>query len=341
MAMIAPRLSIVIPVYNAERHLPSLMDTLVAAKIPDTELLLIDDGSKDGSFDLARAYAAGYLFIRCVRQENAGPSAARNRGIELARGQYITFMDADDTVEAEAFLKTVSLLEKYDAELWISDFHRVTDSGRVLDRVYQIPESDEPISGIGYMGEFLAAPDCVWNVWRCLFCREFLNRNGLRFIEGASIAEDLEFMIRALTCVEKPVFFHNPYYNYRVNYGETLTRTYTAERVRQFADMCLKAKKTLDDTDAPFAAELRNKLAREFVLNLAVCYQVPKDERTEAFACVRAGRGVLNGADCGIAKLARAAEKTVGLRPTAAALYAMKRVKRAVRRIKGKMNNEH
>lgn len=328
-------LSIVIPVYNAEKYLRTLVDTLASAEIPDTEIMLIDDGSADGSYELGRAYAERYPFIRSIRQENAGPAAARNRGMELSRGKYITFMDSDDVIDPEAFRKTVSLLDKYDAELWISDFRRVSDSGRVLDRVYQIPESAGPITDIAYMDEFLAAPDCVWNVWRCLFSRKFLDRNSLRFIEGANIAEDLEFLIRALTCVKKPAFYHNPYYDYRVNYGETLTRIYTAGRVRQFTDMCCRAKETLDGTDVPWAGELRNKLAREYVLNLAVCCQVSKSERAAAFDCFRTSWSTLDGADCGIARLARGSEKVLGLRLTAVALYIMKMLKRAVRRIKG------
>lgn len=332
--MEAPILSIVIPVYNAKKYLNSLVEALASAHIPNIEILLIDDGSADGSFELAQSYAERYPFVRSVQQENAGPSAARNRGIELAGGTFITFMDSDDSIDPESFRKTVSLLDKYDGELWITDFQRVSDSGQVLDCVYQIRRSDEPITGAGYMNEFLSAPDCVWNVWRCIFSREFLDGNGLRFIEGASIAEDLEFMVRALTCVKKPVFFHKPYYNYRVNYGVSLTRVYTAERVRQFTDMCLRAKETLDSTDAAWAGELRNKLAREFVLNLAVCRQVPESERSEAINTYRETWNVLDGVDGGIARLARAAEKTLGLRMTAGALYVMKRMKRAVRHLR-------
>lgn len=332
--MDTPILSIVIPVYNAEKYLSSCIEALVSAQLSDTEILLIDDGSTDGSREAVRAAAEKYPYIRGVQQENAGPSAARNRGIELSHGKYIAFLDSDDTLDPAAFRRTVSLLDKVDAQLWISDFRRVTDSGRVLDRVYQIRESAEPIIDIGYMDEFLSASDCVWNVWRCLFSREFLDGNDLRFMEGASIAEDLEFMVRALTLVKKPAFFHNPYYDYRVNYGATLTRKYTAERVRQFTEMCLRAKETLDGTQAPFAGKLRNKLAREYVLNLAVCRQVPKSERREAIEVFRNTWSVLDGADCLLARLARAAAKTLGLRLTAGVLYRMKRMKRAVRGIK-------
>ena len=333
--MDAPFLSIIIPVFNDAENLVSLIDSLLAAQLTRAEILLIDDGSSDGSFALARSYAERYSFIHTVRQDNAGPAAARNRGIGLAEGSYITFLDSDDSVDAEAFRKTVSFLENNDAELWISDFQRVSDNGRVLDRVYQIRESPEPIIDIGYMKEFLAATDCVWNVWRCFFNREYLDSNNLRFIEGANIAEDLEFMVRALTCVEKPAFFHNPYYSYHINYVGALTRVFSAERVRQFTDMCLRAKKTLNGTDVPWDGELRNKLAQEFVLNLAVCLQVPKAERAAALEYFRAAWSVLDGVDCAIARLARLSEKLFGLRLTASVLYGMKTLKRSARRIKG------
>ena len=81
----------------------------------------------------------------------------------------------------------------------MSDFCRVSDCGCVLDKVYQIDDTPEPIQDKKYLQAFLGRGDCVWNVWRYLFQREFLMRGGLCFVEGADCAEDLEFVVRALT----------------------------------------------------------------------------------------------------------------------------------------------
>lgn len=332
--MAGPLLSIIVPVYNAEKYLSAFVDSILAADLPSAELLLLDDGSSDRSYDIALAYAEKYPFLRAERQKNAGPSAVRNRGIDLTCGRYIAFMDSDDYIDPAAFRRTVELLDRYDGELWLSDFHRVTDDGTVLDRVYQIRDTAQPITDPEAMRELLLAPDCVWNVWRCIFSRKFLEENDLRFLEGANCAEDLEFMVRALTAVKKPVFFHNPYYRYRVNYGDSLTRVYTLSRVEQFLSMTLSARGTLARSEADFAPILLNELAREVIFNLAVCSQVPKGERKAALARFREAWPMLDGADSLLARLARLSVRVLGFGGTSRLLYLLKRMKRAVRRIR-------
>lgn len=93
--------SIVIPVYNAEAHLAEALDRLARQTYNDIEVLLVDDGSKDGSRAICEGYAARDGRFRYVWQENAGAGAARNHGMDLARGEYLMFVDADDLFEPE------------------------------------------------------------------------------------------------------------------------------------------------------------------------------------------------------------------------------------------------
>ena len=122
-------LSIIIPVYNAEAWLSACLDSVLAAVSEDCELILVDDGSTDGSFALAEAYARRFAQIRVLRQQNAGPSAARNAGLCVSRGDFVAFLDSDDTVIPEAFAKTISLLPSFAADFWVSDFFRVACNG--------------------------------------------------------------------------------------------------------------------------------------------------------------------------------------------------------------------
>lgn len=326
-------LSIIVPVYNAEKYLSVFLDSLIPAQNGDFEVLLVDDGSSDSGPEIAAGYAAAYPFIRVERQANAGPAAARNRGIEHTDGKYIAFMDSDDTVLPASLRRMIDAVKAHDAEMWISDFCRVADNGYVMDKVYQIKDTAEPILDRGYMDEFLSAPDCVWNVWRCVFSRDFLNGNALRFIEGVNLAEDLEFMVRALSCAEKVAFFHNPYYRYRVNYGNTLTRRYDAKRVRDLTGMIACAGAGLQESAPSFAQILQNKLAYEYILNLATCYQVPKSDRTEAFRYYKDTWSVLDAADSSAAKLIKGAVSAVGLKPVAAGLYCLKKLKHVGRSV--------
>lgn len=321
-------LSVIIPVYNSAAYLPQCVDSILAAGIGGLEVLLIDDGSTDNGPAVCREYAARHSCVRYCWQENSGPSAARNRGLELAAGQYIAFFDSDDWVLPSAFADVVSRLESCGADIWASDFHRVADNGAVLDRVYQIEESDEPLPG-SYKMQFLSAPDCVWNVWRYIFRREYLDADPLRFLEGYSCGEDLEFIVRALMGTENIAFSHEPYYCYRVNYGNTLTRRYSAERVRQLMTMLLTARRGLDDSAQ--ARLLRQKLAREYILNLSLYAECPQDERNAAYAQLRSASELAEDA-AGVYKAAATAVKVTGIRASAWLLLGMKRVKRRVRR---------
>ena len=92
------KLSIIVPVYNVERYLEACVDSLLAQTLGDFEIFLVDDGSNDGSERICDTLADEHAQIRCVHQRNAGVSAARNRGIPEASGQYIWFFDADDSV---------------------------------------------------------------------------------------------------------------------------------------------------------------------------------------------------------------------------------------------------
>lgn len=327
-------LSVIIPVYNAEAYLPRCLDSFLAANAEDVEVLLVDDGSKDGSVEAAEEYARRHPNIRILSQVNSGPSAARNRGIREAGGEYVTFADADDYVLSEAFADRVKLLKSYDADVWYSDFYRVNDGGKILDRVFQIEPSAEPQTGKEHIAQYLSDSECVWNVWRSFYKKSFLTENDLFFREDARIAEDLEFTVRVLCKTESPAFFHEPYYCYRVNYGSSLTRVFTAKRVEQFVSMVSAAFETLEREKPEFSPQMKNKLLREYVFNMAVCFETEKGERSRAFgefertaACLREGTSSLS-------RLANVMVSILGVRLTAYCLIVMKRSKQALRKIK-------
>ena len=329
-----PLLSIIIPVYNSENYLPNCLDGILAAGLPAVELLLIDDGSTDSSLAICRSYAQRHRFIRVLSQTNSGPAAVRNRGLDESRGEYIAFLDADDCIDSASFRRTVLLLETCDAQVWASDFHRIAANGYILDKVYQIEETERPITDPAYMEDFLSDGERVWNVWRYIFRRDFLLENGLRFIEGVNCAEDVEFVVRALTLVKRPAFFHNPYYFYRAHYGDTLTRQYTVRRVEQLMQMLCLSAEHLRMLGTTCSRLLTDKLVKEYLLNLALCCEVPRQERENAFAACTEAKPLLRLASSGKLRLISALVSTMGIRLSAWLLYGMKNIKRWIRRQK-------
>ncbi|MGT2968444.1 MULTISPECIES: SP_1767 family glycosyltransferase [Streptococcus] len=123
VTMESEMISIIVPVYNVEPYIKRCLDSLLKQTYTDFELLLINDGSTDSSALICEEYARKDKRIRVVHQENAGPSAARNRGIELAQGRYITFVDSDDFVEADYLENLHTALIKNEADISICNFN--------------------------------------------------------------------------------------------------------------------------------------------------------------------------------------------------------------------------
>lgn len=330
-----PLLSVIVPVYNSEKYLQAYLESLFAAKPDSFEVLLIDDGSRDKSAEICRRWAEDNSAVRYYRRENAGPSAARNFGIKKALGEFICFHDSDDLLDPEVFKKACSYLRECDADIFATDFHRVSDNGAVLDRVYQIQPSDKPLTGEAHRLAFVSSGDCVWNVWRYIFKREFIVQNSLLFLEGYNCGEDLEFIIRALIATENIAFYHPPYYFYRVNYGGSLTRQYTPTRVSQLMTMMRTAHATLENTDCALRTSLLAMLGREYLLNLSLLKEVAAPQREETREYLRTAWLLLDGTQ-GVYKLAAAVANLLGIDLTAALLLALKKIKRRVRSAKGR-----
>lgn len=114
-------ISIIIPAYNCEKTISSCIQSLLMQTYTNIEIIIVDDGSVDGTYEIVRKYSYTDNRIICVRQDNGGPGAARNSGMKVARGEYFTFVDADDTVEAVYIEKMANAAIKYDLELVISN----------------------------------------------------------------------------------------------------------------------------------------------------------------------------------------------------------------------------
>ena len=124
--------SIIVPVYNAEKYVRRCVDSILVQDYPNFELILMDDGSTDGSGEICDAYAGRDERVRVIHKENTGVSDTRNQALELAEGEYIQFLDSDDWIVPEATRLLVQAMEKNGCDMVISDFYRV--AGERLSR---------------------------------------------------------------------------------------------------------------------------------------------------------------------------------------------------------------
>ena len=120
------KVSIIVPVYNAQEYLKRCVDSILSQDYRDFELLLMDDGSKDASGEICDAYAQQDGRVRVVHKENTGVSDTRNQALELARGTFLQFLDSDDWIVPEATRLLVRSMEEYNCDMVISDFYRVS-----------------------------------------------------------------------------------------------------------------------------------------------------------------------------------------------------------------------
>ena len=188
-----PKVSIIVPVYNAEKTIRRCMESVLHQTWPDFELLIMDDGSFDRSAQIIDEYAAQDPRIRPVHKENSGVSDTRNQALELAQGEYIQFLDADDWVAPDATRLFVRAMEERpECDMVIADFYRVIDK-----RMSQKGDIDEErlITREEYAQYMMRNPaDFYYGViWNKFFRRSIIEEYDLRMDENLSWAEDFIF----------------------------------------------------------------------------------------------------------------------------------------------------
>ena len=127
------RVSVIVPVYQVEAYLAKCLDSILAQTFTDFELILVDDGTRDDCPRIMTRYAAMDARIRCIHKENGGLSSARNAGLDIARGEYIAFVDSDDTVEPTMLADAVAAAQRTGTQLVIYNYRLVTEDGVSAD----------------------------------------------------------------------------------------------------------------------------------------------------------------------------------------------------------------
>lgn len=223
-ANILPNVSVIIPVYNAEKYLKQMLESVLAQTMKQIEIICIDDGSEDKSAEIINSFMKKDHRVSLFRQPRSNAGTARNNGLMRAQGKYVVFWDADDKFDPRALELMYRRAEKKKADICICGVCEFTDTGKVYEtdgylKTELIPANDpfDKFDISEYLFDFGA--NVVWNK---MFRREFLISNHIRFQE-ISQANDTFFVMAAMylagaiTCLNKKLVF------YRVNVSESLT----------------------------------------------------------------------------------------------------------------------
>ena len=208
-----PKVSIIVPVYNAEKTISRCIDSILGQEFHDFELILVDDGSTDASPNILESYATKDGRIHAIHKQNAGVSNARNTGLDHARGHYVQFLDADDWITPDATKLLVRAMEENDVDMVIADFYRVI--GERVARKGNI-DFDSPITREDYADLMLESPaDFYWGVlWNKLYRRDIIEKYHLRMDPDVSWSEDFIFNMEYVLHTHTIYPLHAPVYYY-------------------------------------------------------------------------------------------------------------------------------
>lgn len=273
------KISLILPTFNVEDYLASCLTSCVKQdlSINEYEIIVVIDGSQDGSRNIALRFAKDYSNIVIIDKSNGGLSDARNVGLENAKGEIVWFIDSDDYIEPN-ILKSIYLQfqsDKLDC-LWIK--WRNVDLARNILPFYEKVINNELVftmSGLNFMRKVLAS---YMPAWSFIYNKTFLLNNSLRFTKGMYY-EDVDFAFRSLPSVKKIKLFPYICYNYLQRPGSIIRNT--NEKI--IIDICINAQNAFfgykhNNGDTELQNFYCNSFSAFFLFALKHCFRV-RDKR--------------------------------------------------------------
>ena len=248
-------ISAIVPIYNVEKYLGKCIDSIINQTYKNLEIILVDDGSTDGCFEICDEYALKDGRIKVIHKENGGLSDARNVGIDIASGEYLTFIDSDDWVSKFYIQNLYCLIDRCDADMAITSIRRAYEDSE--DKIYEKSINDEPIL-------IHTAKECV----ESLFCGKFYNVGavakiykkelfaGIRFPKG-QIYEDLSTTPIIASKVDKIAFCDLKDYFYFIRDNSIMTSKGDIKDLIIFNILDELKKYFRDDKDIVKSIEIR------------------------------------------------------------------------------------
>lgn len=289
--------SFIVPVYNCEAYLKECVESILCQSGDySLEVILVDDGAQDRSGQIADELAEKHPQVCTFHKENGGAASARNYGMEKAVGEYLLFIDGDDTVDASLLETVDSHLETSQQPLIIYGMSFDYYKGENLQRTEKLScRHDGGFSVRAVLEDFSQFfwDNALSSACNKVFSAEVIRRNGLCFLEGMTLYEDLDFVLRYLGYIENIHCVAQPFYHYRHDLGKPHlnTRVQNLSGVRQNLSRLLTTAARLTGSCSPAGArEIKNTMANLYMQllsqNLMVSkYSLPEMEEKLMYYC--------------------------------------------------------
>lgn len=287
--MATPKVSIIVPVYNAEKYLQRCVDSICKQTLQDIEVVLVDDGSKEPCAALCDALAQADARVKVIHKQNAGAGLARNTGLEVITGEYIGFVDADDYIVPTMYETLYDAAKKHDADMVVSGVRFVggntfSQEGDCWEKSYFDTETlfegnEIKTLLLGVAGALPhEAEDSRYGVgvWKNLFRNRLREEKNLAFLSEREImSEDTLFLIDFIKCCSKAVGIPGAFYCYCRN-DDSISKSYKCDRFEQ---------------SLRFVQALENRIAD--VVDKAE-YTLYLDRLTQAYARISCSQEILH-----------------------------------------------
>lgn len=221
-----PKISVIVPIYNVEKYLEKCINSIILQTLEDIEIILVNDGSTDKSFEIINKYKAIDSRIIVINKINSGLSAARNSGLKVARGEYVGFIDSDDWIEENMLEELYEAGKKYNSEVVACNFKSFNDINNTFNKY--------PINEGKYIGKLVINEKILSKViegklktpvWDKIYKKKFLQDNKIKFDEKIIRFEDWHFIVEVYEKVNNLYYLDKNMYNYRI-YSNTLSNKY-------------------------------------------------------------------------------------------------------------------
>lgn len=293
--MSGPLISVIVPVYNVEDYLAQCIGSIRRQTYANLEIILVDDGSTDGSGQLCDRFQLEDSRVRVIHKENGGLSSARNAGMDTARGRYIYFVDSDDWVSETMVEETASLMERYGYDQCVWGASVVEADGKDSHMGRREPLTlrfSTPKQKRRVLCRWLLTYRLGWTAWSRVYRREIIEGHGLRFQNEREIgAEDLDFNFRYLACCQNLYYIPRSFYYYRQRSGSIMDVSTLQDRGVRMLHMIRREEEMLSGRPMfrPFyiyggviivsftANFFKGQSTRQGLARILACFQGSKD----------------------------------------------------------------
>ena len=294
-------ISVVVPVYNAEKFLKKSIESVLSQTYQNFELILINDGSVDNSEAICNKYAFADKRIKVISQKNSGPAASRNAGVRNAAGDFVFFLDADDFIDSKTFGALIAEYDKYQPDLVMSNFCKLENNGKIINQKATFIPDGEPFTDkikilsktdiADYVRHFLKhfSNHLISYCWARLYKLSVIKNNNIFANEDMRLFEDSVFNLEYLKYADKVVFVNEPFHTYTMPNNHITASMAIVKSDSLLHDMAIFKQKIVEffqqlNADFKIIADINKEIGHALIHQTIIvfirsCRQITKQNR--------------------------------------------------------------